>query len=59
MACAWVASRTACGQCEFCWTGRDNLCEQGHFFGMALPGGYAQYVKVPVVSLRASTISSR
>ena len=49
----WVASRTACGQCEFCWTGRDNLCEQGHFFGMALPGGYAQYVKVPVVSLRA------
>jgi len=49
----WVASRLACGQCEFCWTGRDNLCERGHFFGMGLPGGYAQYVKVPLVSLRA------
>jgi len=49
----WVASRLACGQCEFCWTGRDNLCAHGHFFGMGLPGGYAQYVKVPVVSLRA------
>ena len=49
----WVASRTACGQCEYCWTARDNLCEQGHFFGMGLPGGYAQYIKVPIVSLRA------
>lgn len=49
----WVASRLACGQCEFCWTGRDNLCERGHFFGMGLPGGYAQYVKVPLVALRA------
>ena len=49
----WVASRLACGQCEFCWTGRDNLCERGHFFGMSLPGGYAQYVKVPLVALRA------
>jgi NADPH:quinone reductase-like Zn-dependent oxidoreductase len=48
----WVASRLACGQCEFCWTGRDNLCERGHFFGMGLPGGYAQYVKVPLVALR-------
>ena len=49
----WVASRLACGQCEFCWTGRDNLCARGHFFGMGLPGGYAQYVKVPLVALRA------
>ena len=48
----WVASRVSCGHCEFCWTGRDNLCEQGPFFGMGLPGGYAQYVKVPLVSLR-------
>lgn len=48
----WVASRLACGQCEYCWTGRDNLCERGHFFGMGLPGGYAQYVKVPLVALR-------
>ena len=49
----WAASRLACGQCEFCWTGRDNLCARGHFFGMGLPGGYAQYVKVPLVALRA------
>jgi NADPH:quinone reductase-like Zn-dependent oxidoreductase len=49
----WVASRLACGHCEFCWTGRDNLCARGHFFGMGLPGGYAQYVKVPQVALRA------
>lgn len=47
----WVESRLACGQCEFCLTGRDNLCATGGFFGMQLPGGYAEYVKVPIASL--------
>lgn len=49
----WVESRLACGQCEFCLTGRDNLCATGGFFGMQLPGGYAEYVKVPIASIHA------
>lgn len=47
----WVESRLACGQCEFCLSGRDNLCATGGFFGMQLPGGYAEYVKVPTASI--------
>jgi len=48
----WVSCRVPCATCEFCLTGRDNLCERGGYFGMDLPGGYAEFVKVPVSSLR-------
>ena len=48
----WVACRIPCSTCEFCISGRDNLCEQGGYFGMDVPGGYAEFVKVPVSSLQ-------
>jgi len=48
----WVSCRIPCGTCEFCLSGRDNLCERGGYFGMDLPGGYAEFVKVPVSSLQ-------
>jgi len=48
----WVSCRVPCATCEFCLTGRDNLCERGGYFGMDLPGGYAEYVKVPLSSLQ-------
>jgi len=47
----WVACRLPCERCEFCLTGRDNLCERGGYFGMDIPGGYAEFVKVPLRSL--------
>ena len=48
----WVSCRIPCTTCEFCVSGRDNLCERGGYFGMDLPGGYAEFVKVPVSSLQ-------
>ncbi|HEY6119263.1 MAG TPA: zinc-dependent alcohol dehydrogenase family protein [Pyrinomonadaceae bacterium] len=42
---AWL-SRT-CGVCEFCLTGRENLCEQAMFTGWTVNGGYAEYVVAP------------
>ncbi|OMQ39028.1 zinc-dependent alcohol dehydrogenase family protein [Pseudomonas putida] len=33
-----------CGQCAFCQTGRENLCDQAMFTGCHLDGGYAEYV---------------
>lgn len=48
----WVLCRIPCSTCAFCLSGRDNLCEQGGYFGMDLPGGYAEYVKVPVSNLQ-------
>jgi alcohol dehydrogenase, propanol-preferring len=32
-----------CGECEYCRTGRENLCEQARFTGYTLDGGYAEY----------------
>ncbi|HMN46358.1 MAG TPA: zinc-dependent alcohol dehydrogenase family protein [Povalibacter sp.] len=33
-----------CGQCEFCRSGRENLCDTARFTGYQLDGGYAQHV---------------
>ncbi len=33
-----------CGVCEFCRTGRENLCERAVFTGWMVDGGYAEYV---------------
>lgn len=32
-----------CGDCAYCRTGRENLCEQALFTGCQLDGGYADY----------------
>lgn len=32
-----------CGVCEFCTTGRENLCERAAFTGWTVDGGYAEY----------------
>jgi alcohol dehydrogenase, propanol-preferring len=41
-----------CGQCEYCLSGRENLCahRQG-FFGFDRDGGFAEYVALPEVNL--------
>ena len=41
---AWIHS--ACGKCEYCLSGRENLCAQFQATGRDVDGGYAQYVKV-------------
>ena len=33
-----------CGHCDYCATGRENLCDQAKFTGYQLDGGYAEYV---------------
>ena len=32
-----------CGACEYCRSGRENLCDQARFTGYTLDGGYAEY----------------
>jgi len=32
-----------CGACEYCGSGRENLCDQAQFTGYTLDGGYAEY----------------
>jgi len=40
-----------CGQCHYCAAGVDGLCRQRQLLGMHLPGGFAEYLKVPVKNL--------
>jgi propanol-preferring alcohol dehydrogenase len=35
----WLAS--TCGECRYCRTGRENLCERARFTGLDVDGGYA------------------
>src|ERR671936_331981 len=32
-----------CGECRYCRTGRENLCDRARFTGYDLDGGYAEY----------------
>ena len=41
---AWL--RQTCGQCRFCTSGRENLCEAQQFTGYHADGGYAEYAVV-------------
>jgi propanol-preferring alcohol dehydrogenase len=41
----WLNS--ACGECDFCRRGLENLCPNAKFTGLHVDGGYAQYTVVP------------
>lgn len=41
---AWL--RSTCGACEFCRSGRENLCEHSRFTGYHADGGYAELAVV-------------
>ena len=42
---AWIHS--ACGECQWCLDGRENLCPDFIACGRDAPGGYAEYMTVP------------
>jgi alcohol dehydrogenase, propanol-preferring len=41
---AWIAS--ACGHCQYCLSGQENLCPEFKATGREINGGYAEYMKV-------------
>jgi len=42
---AWL--HRTCGICEFCRSGKENLCERAMFTGWTVNGGYAEYATAP------------
>ena len=40
-----------CGTCDYCVTGRNNLCSRRTMIGMTRPGGFADLMSIPVASL--------
>ena len=41
----WLYS--TCGECRFCRSGRENLCDRARFTGYDVDGGFAEYLTVP------------
>ncbi|MHC5796427.1 zinc-dependent alcohol dehydrogenase family protein [Lacisediminihabitans sp. FW035] len=42
---AWL--RSTCGLCEWCRSGRENLCPESTYTGWDSDGGYAEYLAIP------------
>jgi len=42
-----VSPGVSCWKCEYCLSGRDNMCRSYSLIGAMMHGGYAEYVKVP------------
>lgn len=42
---AWL--RRTCGKCQFCTSGRENLCPNSRYTGYHADGGFAEYAVVP------------
>jgi NADPH:quinone reductase-like Zn-dependent oxidoreductase len=40
-----------CEECEFCLMGEHSLCKKFHLVGEHIPGGYAEYLRVPARNL--------
>jgi propanol-preferring alcohol dehydrogenase len=37
----------ACGRCDYCGRGLENLCDRAEFTGYHVDGGYAEYLRAP------------
>lgn len=46
-----IAPGITCGHCQFCLSGRDNLCREYKIIGHLVDGGYAEFVKAPAVNI--------
>ncbi len=42
-----VAPNIGCGHCDHCVNGETHLCEEMTAFGINMPGGFAEYVRIP------------
>ena len=47
----FVAPGLSCWRCEFCLSGRDNLCTSYRILGAQVDGGMAEFVKVPAINV--------
>ncbi|MCU1524317.1 MAG: adh [Microbacteriaceae bacterium] len=45
-----------CGDCAACLRGRENICRQRVAFGYQLPGGFAEFVRVPANAVSAGNL---
>jgi len=52
-----IEPKHVCGRCDFCISGRSQLCEKLEIFGVVKPGGLAEWVDVPTETLHPVHVS--
>ncbi len=51
-----VAPIYGCGQCEFCVSGKENLCENVVVLGCTYDGGFAEYMRIPRMGVQRGVL---
>ena len=46
-----INANIGCGKCEYCKSGKDNMCSNWHMIGETIRGTYAEYISIPVKQL--------
>ena len=52
-----VAPNIGCGTCDLCVSGNTHLCKTYDAFGITIPGGFAEYVKIPYTAIAQGNIA--
>ena len=42
-----INANIGCGKCEYCKSGKDNMCSNWHMIGETIRGTYAEYISIP------------
>lgn len=51
-----VCPQFACGHCEYCIRGAENLCRNMTAMGYEIDGAFAEYVRIPVGGVRSGNV---
>jgi NADPH:quinone reductase-like Zn-dependent oxidoreductase len=46
-----INANLGCGKCDYCLSGRDNMCRNWHLLGETVRGTYAEYIALPARQL--------
>jgi NADPH:quinone reductase-like Zn-dependent oxidoreductase len=46
-----INANLGCGKCDYCLSGRDNMCRNWHLLGETVRGTYAEYIALPTRQL--------
>ncbi len=52
-----AAPNIGCGTCDLCVSGNTHLCRNYDAFGISIPGGFAEYVRIPYHAISQGNIA--
>ena len=51
-----IAPNFGCGTCDWCITGQTNACPDYRAFGISVPGGFEEYVRIPADAINQGNV---